>query len=86
VPPEQVGKVVVVEQGEEKIIIRCTDLIIAEHAPASEKGQTVAQPEHIDEMWKLSLGREIARSKQWQIKFRQEVEQADLRRYEEVSQ
>jgi hypothetical protein len=86
VPPEQVGKVVVVEQGEEKIIIRCTDLIIAEHAPASEKGQAVAQPEHIDEMWKLSLGREIAHSKEWQIKFRQEVEQADLRRYEEVSQ
>jgi hypothetical protein len=86
VPPEQVGKVVVVEQGEEKIIIRCADLIIAEHSPATEKGQSVAQPEHIDEMWKLSLGREIARSREWQIKFRQEVEQADLRRYEEVSQ
>jgi transposase len=86
VPPEQVGKLVILEQGEEKIIIRCADLIIAEHSPATEKGQTVAQPEHIEQMWKLSLGREIPKSKQWQVSFRQEVEQTDLRRYEEVSQ
>jgi len=85
-PPEQVGKTVVVEQGEEKIIIRSADLIIAEHAPATEKGQTVAQAEHIDQMWKLSLGQPIPRSKQWQVGFQQEVERADLRRYEEVSQ
>ena len=48
-------------------------------------GQTVAQPEHIDEMWKLSLGHQIPRSKEQQMTFRQEVEQADLSRYEEVS-
>ena len=84
-PPEQVGKLVVVEQGEEKITIRSADLIVAEHMPATEKGQTVAQPEHIDEMWKLSLGHQIPRSKEQQMTFRQEVEQADLSRYEEVS-
>lgn len=85
VPPEQVGKVVVIEQGAERIIIRSGDLIIAEHTTATEKGQTIAQPEHIEQMWKLSLGREVGKSKDWQVTFRQEVERADLRVYEEVS-
>jgi transposase len=55
VPPEHVGRHVAVEHGEQQVIIRCGELIIAEHAKAPKAGLCVAQKEHVEQMWRLSL-------------------------------
>lgn len=55
VPPEHVGRHVVVEHGEQQVIIRCGELIIAEHARAPKAGLCVTQKEHVEQMWRLSL-------------------------------
>ena len=54
VPPEHVGKRVIVVQQEQRIQVRVGDLVIAEHQ-AAPKGACAAQPEHVAAMWKASL-------------------------------
>jgi len=54
VPPEHVGKRVIVIHQEQRIQVRVGDLVIAEHQ-AAPKGACAAQPEHVAAMWKLSL-------------------------------
>ena len=54
VPPEYVGKHVVVVQHEKAIQVKAGDLIIAEHQAAS-KGACVAHPDHVAAMWRVSL-------------------------------
>lgn len=84
VPPENVGRTVVVEQGDEKITIRLGDLIIAEHAKASKAGSFMVKPEHIEALWKLSLKRPPPRTPHFELTFNEQVARADLSRYEEV--
>lgn len=54
VPPEHIGKRVLVVQQEQRIQVRVGDLVIAEHQ-AAPKGACAAQPEHVAAMWKVSL-------------------------------
>lgn len=56
VPPEHVGQLVVVEEGDLQIRIRCGDLVIAEHRRAQRPGEQVVQPEHAAALWKLTTG------------------------------
>jgi hypothetical protein len=42
-------------QREKRIVIRSQDMIVAEHLPATEAGSTVADPLHLEALWKLSL-------------------------------
>ena len=55
VPPEHIGKTVLVVQNGQKITVRCRDLIVAEHNKASQPGACVTQKEHLDALWKQSL-------------------------------
>ncbi|HEU4388123.1 MAG TPA: IS21 family transposase [Blastocatellia bacterium] len=73
VPPEHVGKTVVVEHAEQKIIVRSNDLIIASHDPARRAGSCVASTEHIEQMWKVSLGRAMPPAPHWELTFKQSV-------------
>ena len=57
VPPEYVGSRVVVERGEQRVVVRSGDLIIAEHAPAPRPGACMAHKEHVEALWRLSLRR-----------------------------
>jgi transposase len=87
VPPAVVGQRVVVECGETKIRVRLGEVVIAEHAPASKPGECVANPEHIAEMWKYTLSRQIRNLPppvSDSILF-QTVQQTALSVYEEVS-
>jgi transposase len=56
VPPEHVGRTVLVEEGGTQIRIHCGDLIIAEHRRAERPGQQVITPEHAAALWQLSTG------------------------------
>jgi hypothetical protein len=84
VPPVAVGKRVVVEQGEQRIIVRSGEIIIAEHERARRSGECVADPVHVAEMWKLSLARQEVPPKPPSRLLFQPVQSTPLAIYEEV--
>jgi transposase len=53
-PPEHVGKSVTLMHLGHKLIIRSGDLTIAEHPAAPKRGSCMADPKHVEELWKLS--------------------------------
>lgn len=65
-------------------MIRCADLVIAEHPQASQAGSSVAAPEHLQAIWKKSLERVPVPSAQWQVRFDQSVAATPLSVYQEV--
>lgn len=87
VPPEYVGQHVLVEHGEQRVVVRAGDLVIAEHAAAPRPGGCMTQKEHIEALWRLSLLRTPAPpAPHWHIGFRQPVQTTPLVAYEEVAQ
>jgi len=86
VPPEYVGSRVIVERGEQRVVVRAGDLIIAEHAPAPRPGACMTQKEHVEALWRLSLKRtSIPPAPSWHIGFREPVAVTPLAAYEEVA-
>lgn len=85
VMPQAVGKTVLIEQDEQTIRVKSDDLIIAEHQLSTRKNAEVINPDHLAQMWKLSLGnRVIPSSKKLQVLFNNEVAVTPLQAYEEV--
>lgn len=85
VPPTAVGQRVIVEQGEQRILVRLGEVIIAEHLPATRPGECRAHPEHIAEMWRLAYARTIVpRARESAPLFQQPVAVRPLSVYEEV--
>ncbi len=85
VPPEIAGREVVVGRREQKIVIRCGQMIVAEHREANRRGAIVANPEHVAAMWKLTLGRSEAQLlERWNVRFDAPVARASLAAFEEV--
>ncbi|MCI0622313.1 MAG: hypothetical protein L0387_11715 [Acidobacteria bacterium] len=84
VPPEQAGQTLWVEQREQKILIRCQDLIVAEHA-AAKRGSSVADPAHLEAVWKLTLQRHPEPLPSWTLTFQDSVAAPSLTLYEEVA-
>lgn len=86
VPPEYAGRPVEIGRHGESIVIRCGDMIVAEHRAASRAGESVADPEHVAEVWKLSLGRPASEIvPKWDVGFSAAVEARPLSAYEEVA-
>jgi transposase len=84
VPPEHVGKTVIVQQDERIVTVRCEDLILAEHDLAAKPGSCVVKPEHIRQLCELSLQRKEIPTAHWSVTFQQEVQTPSLDTYEEV--
>jgi hypothetical protein len=88
VPPEHVGQLVLVEEGDLQIRIRCGDLIIAEHRRAQRPGEQVVRPEHAAALWKLTTGTAspppAQHSPSFQLTFTQGVAATPLSVYEEL--
>ncbi len=86
VPPQIAGKSVAVIQREQKVVIRCQEMIVAEHALAARKGSTVADPEHLAAMWTLTLGKsEETIMPRWQVRFDAPVAKASLSVFDQVA-
>lgn len=58
VPPQYIGQPVIVT-GQERIVIRCGDLIVAEHARAPRPGACMTHPAHLEALTRLSLQRPL---------------------------
>ena len=84
IPPEYAGKTVLVGKEGQRIVIRSGDMIVAEHPLAQKAGSTVAEPLHVQALWKLSLQRTKAPVPRWQITFKDEVQKASLAQYQEA--
>lgn len=84
-PPEMVGQKVVVEQGEQRVLVRLGEVIIADHEKAKAVGSCVANPQHIAEMWKLSLCRRDVPPKPAERLLFQVVQTRPLAVYEEAT-
>jgi hypothetical protein len=50
-----VGKTVLVEEGEQRVIVRAGELVVVEHERAAKRGSCVVKPEHVAAFWKLCL-------------------------------
>jgi transposase len=85
VPPAQAGQALWVEQREQKILIRCQDLIVAEHAVALKPGSSVADPTHLEALWKLTLQRQAEPLPSWKLTFQDSVATPSLALYQEVA-
>jgi transposase len=89
VPPDYVGKTVLVEEGELQIRIRCDEMIIAEHRKAERPGQQVVAPEHAAALWRLSTGSSTpppaCHSPSFQLTFQQGVAVTPLSVYEALA-
>lgn len=86
VPAEYAGQNVLVGQCDQKIIIRTRDMIVAEHRPAAKPGAVVADPAHVEALWKLSLQRSATPAPpRWQLTFDQAVAATPLTIYQEAS-
>jgi len=84
VPPAVVGQKVIVEQGEQRVIVRLGEIIIAEHNRARVSGECVANPAHVAEMWKVSLKRSKVPPRPAERLLFQAVQATPLAVYEEV--
>lgn len=85
VPPEYAGKALVVGRSQQKVVIRCEDSIVAEHSAASHPGSTVANEQHLAELWKLSVRRSTTPPlPSWKLTFDQPVATTPLTTYQEV--
>lgn len=89
VPPQHAGQKVMVELREQQIVIRCNDMIVAEHRVALQPDSCVVQEEHLQALWRQTLARagqeRTTPLPHWQMRFAQDVERADLEQYQHLA-
>lgn len=86
VPARWVGTRVTVDAGDNVIVIRAKDLIVAEHRVASAAGQRIESPAHVRERWERSVPSLVAPPpKGCHITFTEAVQVRPLAVYAEVA-
>jgi hypothetical protein len=86
VPPEYAGQTVLIGKDERRIVIRSGDMVLAEHTQAAKAGATVADPLHVEALWKLSLRKAKIPVPRWQLGFKESVQSPSLALYQELGQ
>lgn len=85
-PPAHAGKTVFVSASAGRVFIRAGELIVAEHPEASKPGQSVADPAHLAEVWRLSVpGPHGDKTPSWRLSFETAVPVRPLSVYAEVA-
>ena len=86
VPARWVGTRVTVDAGDNVIVIRAKDLIVAEHLVASGPGHRVESPAHVRERWQRSVPTLVAPPpKGCHVTFTEVVQVRPLAVYSEVA-
>jgi transposase len=86
IPPEYAGQTVLVAKDGQRVLIRSGEMVVSDHPVAQKAGATVAEPQHIKALWKLSLQKaERAPVPRWQLSFQQQVQATPLTAYQELS-
>lgn len=85
VPPDFAGKAVEVVSIGGQILVRCDDLVIAEHHAAARPGQCVVAREHLEQLGRVTVHQVPApRVSDITVSLPPEVTRMDLRQFEEV--
>lgn len=85
VPARWVGTRVSVDAGDNSIVIRAKDLVVAEHPVAAKPGQRIESPAHVRERWERSVPTfDAAPPKGCHITFTEAVQVRPLAVYAEV--
>jgi hypothetical protein len=85
IPPEYAGQTVLVGKEQRRIVIRSGDMVVAEHALGTKGGATIADPLHVEALWRLSLRKAKTPVPRWQLTFNESVQSPSLSEYEEAS-
>ena len=86
VPARWVGTRVSIDAGDNVIVIRAKDLIVAEHPVATGPGQRVESPAHVRERWERSVPTVVPLPpKGCHITFTESVQVRALSTYAEVA-
>lgn len=89
VPPQHAGQRVMVELRGQKITVRSGQVIIASHKAALRPDSHMVEPQHLEALWEATLKRVSQRPAplpHWQMRFANEVERADLGRYQRLAE
>jgi transposase len=89
VPPEHVGQTVLVEAGEQRVVIRAGELVIAEHPRAPHAGACMTQSEHVAPFWKLCQLPDPPPPRgtpNWRLTFEEGVVTRPLSAYEQAAE
>jgi transposase len=89
VPPEHVGTRVLVEVGEQRVVIRAGDLVVADHPRAPQPGACMTHPDHVAAFWKLCQGADpppTAQTPNWRLTFQEGVATRPLAAYEQATE
>lgn len=90
VPPQHAGQQVVVELRGQQIVIRCGDLVIAEHSVAARPDSCLVQEEHLQALWHQTVRRAAVEPDgappHWQLRLVSEVAQVELSHYQRLAE
>lgn len=84
VPPSHACRKLTIMRRPDSLLILAGEQVITEHARAVKSGSCIVKPEHMQELWKLSIGSDVTAGPQWQMTFEENVQARALSRYEEV--
>jgi transposase len=88
VPPEYVGQTLLVEEGEQRVIVRAGAVIVADHPRAPQPGACMVEKAHVAAFWKLCLppGPDApAAPPPWPVTSADDVARRSLSAYEEAA-
>lgn len=84
VPPSHACQKLTILRRPDSLLVLAGEQVIAEHERAVKSGSCIVKPEHMRELWKLSLGPDAKPDPEWRMTFEESVETRPLARYEEV--
>lgn len=85
VPPTHAGQKLQVLRRPDSLLILAGETVITEHPRAQGPGECHVKPEHMQELWKLSVPSGAQPGLLWQMRFDESVQARPLTRYEEAA-
>jgi transposase len=86
VPPSHAGQKLLVMRRPESLVILSAEQVLTEHPRAHRPGECIVKPEHMQELWRLSLppSAKPTDERNWEITFEEAVQSRPLSRYEDA--
>jgi transposase len=84
VPPSHACRKLTILRRPDTLLILAGEQVLTEHARSAKSGSCIVKPEHMQELWKLSVGPDAKPEQAWQMTFEESVETRSLARYEEA--
>ena len=84
-PPTHAEEKLTLLRRPDRVLILSGTQVLTEHVRAVKTGECIAKPEHLQELWKLSVGSDTPPDPQWSLTFETQVQARPLTCYEEAA-